>query len=60
MAKENPKTAPDVPAFPAKFVYTGELASYGPYRGFTPESVADDLGLTDEARKDFVANLKAW
>lgn len=46
---------------PGKFVYLGERAKYGPYRGFTPEGVADGLGITEEdARKDFLDNLKAW
>lgn len=49
------------PSTPGKFVYLGERAKYGPYRGFTPQGVADDLGITDEeARKDFLDNLKAW
>lgn len=46
---------------PAKFVYVGTLHKYGPYRGFTAESVADAQGFTsEEDRKDFLDNLKAW
>ena len=44
-----------------KFVYLGERTKYGPYRGFTAESVADAQGFTSEDdRKDFLANLKEW
>jgi hypothetical protein len=44
-----------------KFVYLGERASYGPYRGLTAEAVASSMDFTDdEARKDFLDNLKAW
>ena len=46
---------------PGKFVYVGDRFPYGPHRGFTPESVADDLGITNEDdRKSFLDNLKAW
>lgn len=50
----------DPPAFPGKWVYTGKLAAYGPYRGFTPESIAECLGLVGEGRQDFVNNLHPW
>lgn len=44
-----------------KFVYLGERTKYGPYRGFTAESVADAQGFTsEEDRKDFLDNLKEW
>lgn len=46
---------------PGKFVYVGDRFPYGPYRGFTADSVADAQGITkEEDRKEFLANLKAW
>ena len=60
--EEAPEVAPVAASgIPGKFVYVGDRFPYGPYRGFTPESVADGLGLTKEDdRKAFLDNLKAW
>lgn len=59
---ESPVVAPVAASgIMGKFVYLGERTKYGPYRGFTAESVADAQGFTsEEDRKDFLANLKAW
>lgn len=55
-----------------KWVYTGVVFEIGPYRGETPELVADRMDATirevakkakikvDEARQDFVDNLHPW
>jgi len=53
--------SPAVPSIPGKFFYVGELYPYGPYRGFTVDQIADAQGITtEEGRKDFLDNLKAW
>lgn len=55
-----------------KWFYTGEIFRIGPYRGETPEIVADRMDATirdeakrakikaDEARQDLVNNLHPW
>jgi len=55
-----------------KWFYTGFIFDVGPYRGASPDAVADSIGdviaakakaakmKQDEARKDFVQNLKPW
>ena len=55
-----------------KWFYTGVVFEIGPYRGETPELVADRMDATirevakkatikvDEARQDFVDNLHPW
>lgn len=60
--EETPEVAPVATSgIPGKFVYVGDRFPYGPHRGFTPESVADGLGITNEDdRKAFLDNLKAW
>jgi hypothetical protein len=41
---EAPEAAPvAVSGTPGKFVYVGDRFPYGPHRGFTPESVADEM-----------------
>lgn len=60
--EETPEVAPVAASgTPGKFVYVGDRFPYGPHRGFTPESVAGGLGITNEDdRKAFLDNLKAW
>lgn len=55
-----------------KWFYMGVIFEIGPYRGETPELVADRMDATirevakkakikvDEARQDFVDNLHPW
>ena len=55
-----------------KFVYLGKSFPYGPYRGESPEIIADQMAETieavakegkikpEDARKDFLKNLKGW
>lgn len=55
-----------------KYVYTGAMFARGPYRGETPEAVADVLKSeiasvaksgkikVEEARQDFIDNIHPW